>query len=255
MTNKNNLEILIKFWDEFRNPLSFEYISLDYQYDYFWKCKKCGFEWQDTLSNMNSSPNCPCCESINENWTIYELRNVKQLDIFYDYEKNSLDIGFDLLKRWYYCPCCKGSFQLEYPLKEFTFDKESNLVHKISKCKNLYTHNNFDRNNSVASYYDVLNDIYAEEANITLLSEITFNSNHTKSYFWKCRDCMTIQLFSVREIIKLLNNKSLFCQLDKSDNFLLKSKPYDITCSTCFEKYDISEYTTCPYCSFITRRL
>ena len=83
-------------WDFEKNTDDITVTKANLREPRYWRCKKCGYEWESSpRARLRSSGQCPCCESgkvikkgINDIFTI-----VPELMEFYDFEKNSdLDI-------------------------------------------------------------------------------------------------------------------------------------------------------------------
>ncbi|NLE27705.1 MAG: zinc-ribbon domain-containing protein [Clostridiaceae bacterium] len=70
---------MMKFWDFEKNTMDADKISAKSKDIAYWKCDKCGYEWQSTIRSRQNDQ-CPCCESnmaiakgINDFSTVYPL--------------------------------------------------------------------------------------------------------------------------------------------------------------------------------------
>ena len=83
----------------------------------WWKCQKCGYEWQSSPNNRTKGVGCPCCSGRVPQKGLNDLKS-KYPDIAkeWDYEKNYPAIPEDFLpgsgkKVWWKCSICGKSWQ------------------------------------------------------------------------------------------------------------------------------------------------
>lgn len=103
---------LLDEWDYEKNEISPENISVTSVEKVWWKCKKCGYNWQTTISHrVTRNSGCPCCKNqvvvngINDLATTHP-----ELEKEWNYEKNSIqptEICAGSYKRvWWKCSVC-----------------------------------------------------------------------------------------------------------------------------------------------------
>ena len=52
---------LLQEWDYTKNTISPDAITAHSNKKVWWKCEKCGYEWQATIANRSIGGGCPCC--------------------------------------------------------------------------------------------------------------------------------------------------------------------------------------------------
>jgi len=112
-------DILMKFWDEEKNTEKASEVPINSNKVYFWKCKKCGYEWEKVLREFRRlKVQCPCCEQnrivkegINDIFTL--VPDSKQ---YFDFEKNrEIDVyklkTTSVTKIFWKCPTCSHEWE------------------------------------------------------------------------------------------------------------------------------------------------
>ena len=151
--HKNNIKVsevpeLMRFWDGDKNTLDPSKTISSSHSRAFWKCKKCGYEWETTISSRNNDHGkCICCElnqvtkkGVNDFFSI--LPEAKK---FYNYEKNkdldpySHGLRSKKTKFWWKCPKCGYEWQNSFAWQVEGSYANNNL--KFSGCPFCNTRN------------------------------------------------------------------------------------------------------------------
>ena len=85
----------------------------------WWKCKKCGYEWQSSPNSRKKGVGCPCCSGRVPKKGVNDLKTkYPNLAKEWDYEKNYPTVPEDFLpgsgkKMWWKCSKCGHEWQVE----------------------------------------------------------------------------------------------------------------------------------------------
>ena len=127
---------LIKEWCQDKNEkLTPEKVTYGSNKVVWWKCRKCGHEWQASIHNRNSNHGCPVCYGKFAIAGINDLATVRP-DLLeeWDYEKNSLPPSAYTEKSdkkvWWKCKLCGHSWQTQIKYRS----AGTNCPH----CQNMY---------------------------------------------------------------------------------------------------------------------
>ena len=112
----NHHEKILTEWDYSKNiKLPSNYTKKSEQ-KVWWKCSKCGYEWQSMICTHANGSSCPCCagkiimQGVNDLKTWCKLNNREKLLIEWDYEKNGItpaEISKSANKEvWWKCSKC-----------------------------------------------------------------------------------------------------------------------------------------------------
>lgn len=103
---------LLSEWDYERNEISPDSIACTSGENVWWKCKKCGYNWQTTIEHrVRRKSGCPCCRNQVVVQGINDLSTTHpDLTTEWDYEKNSIQpteisVGSGK-KAWWKCKKC-----------------------------------------------------------------------------------------------------------------------------------------------------
>ena len=155
----------------------------------WWRCKKCGYEWQAQISSRRASKGwCPCCE----NRTIVTpgitdlFSAVPDIKADYDFSKNTdIDVGTlsvtSMTSVWWKCHVC-GHEWSAYPSTRTIYDNGKYLVRKCPSCSGHIRTKTFDE-----EYPDLLPRFLVDK-NGCKLSDLK-GSDSRKHFWWHCDIC------------------------------------------------------------------
>lgn len=185
-----NFNHMVKQWDFKKNTdIDINLTSAFSKRDAWWKCKKCGYEWQAQIATRRLSKGlCPCCE----NRTIVSkgitdlFSMVPEIKLDYDFKKNT-DINPDELSIanqtsiWWRCHNCN-------------YEWTSSPASRVKKIGNKYAVKNCPacigvvRNKSYAEDYPNLAIRFIEEKNACRLTDLVGDDLYNK-FWWHCDIC------------------------------------------------------------------
>ena len=178
-------------WDFAKNTDDINVTKANLREPRYWRCKKCGYEWESSpRARLRSSGQCPCCESgkvikkgINDIFTI-----VPELMEFYDFEKNSdLDI---------YSEGINSTKIANWKCKECGREWQTSILARVKKENGKYTAVGCPHFNTVKRKKDevpVVADIpdlikFWDYHNNTQDPKLTL-SNSPECVSWVCNKC------------------------------------------------------------------
>ncbi len=130
----NNL-LLCEEWNSERNGVTPDKVMANNNTRYWWKCKKCSFEWQCTPNNRNNKGSgCPHCSGRVPMTGVDDLKTVyPKIAEWWYYSRNGEKRPEQFLphssKRvWWHCPLCKCEW-------ESTISERVKRIGYCTKCK------------------------------------------------------------------------------------------------------------------------
>ncbi len=178
----------------------------------WWKCKKCGYEWQSQINTRKvSAGHCPCCEErvvvvkgITDLFTM-----VPDIKEFYDFDANiginpnELSVTSRTKVNWK-CDSC-GYKWITSVGARIIYDKGTYRVRNCPSCIGLV------RNLSYGEEYPELAEKFADELNICSLFDIVESKYQDKNYLWHCDICDEVFESTIYAMIRSRNTKAKGC--------------------------------------------
>lgn len=178
----------------------------------WWKCKKCGYEWQaQILSRKASAGHCPCCEErtivvkgITDLFTM--VPDIKDL---YDFKTNTninpdeLSVTSNTKINWK-CDKCGYKWKTSVTAR-IIYDNGKYLVRKCPSCVGQI------RTISYGQEYPELAEKFEEKLNGCSLFDIFESKYQAENYFWHCDICNEIFESSLYSMIRARKTKSKGC--------------------------------------------
>lgn len=128
---------IYRIWDKKKNTLNPRITSIHSKELAFWKCPRCGEEWQSKIYNVKQGE-CPCCDNrkrvrmgINDIFTL-----IPELKLDYDFENNAninienLRVSSNDVIRWK-CHKCGQSWDTKLASR---IKKDSNGKYRVLPC-------------------------------------------------------------------------------------------------------------------------
>lgn len=178
----------------------------------WWRCKKCGYEWQAQINTRKvSAGHCPCCEErvvvvkgITDLFTM-----VPDIKDFYDFDANT-DINPDELsvtsmtKVNWKCDTCGYKWQTGVGAR-VVFDNGTYRAKACPACLGL------KRSISYGDEYPELADKFEDELNGCSLYDIIESKYQDENYFWHCDICDEVFESTIYSMIRSRASKSKGC--------------------------------------------
>ena len=181
---------LLEEWNYEKNlHINPETVSSGSDIKYWWKCKKCGYEWQAapyTRTNLGSG--CPYCFGRLPIKGKTDLASQKpELLKDWDYEKNAISpdgicCGSEK-KVWWKCHICGYEWQASPSLRNAGGGCTKCLRKKAGKKKSLEA----AKTNSLSEKYPQISEEWDYEKNDTSPDKVSCSSN--KRVWWICHKC------------------------------------------------------------------
>ncbi len=181
---------LLSEWDYEKNSsiCTPEEITLGSHAKVWWKCKRCGHEWQATVKSRVIGTGCPYCSNKKIEHGFNDFLTLQPaLLLEWNYEKNSIDpamVGAGSNKKvWWKCSVCGHEWEAAI----------SNRV-KGSGCpvcareRNAQNRKKAKRENSLSFLYPELLEEWDYGKNGDL-SPDTVNTGSPQKVWWKCKKC------------------------------------------------------------------
>ena len=204
---------LVKQWNFKKNKgYDINLISANSKEVVWWRCKKCGYEWQtQILSRKQSAGHCPCCEErtvvvkgITDLFSV--IPDIKR---FYDFETNK-DINPDELSvasqthvNWK-CDTCGYKWCTSVATRITT----ENGVYKVKSCPACTGQ---VRTKSYGEEYPDLAKRFADELNNCSLYDIVEYKYSVKLYYWYCDRCDEIFESTIDIMVNARNSEFKGC--------------------------------------------
>ena len=183
---------LVKQWNFKRNKhIDINLTSSSSKELVWWKCRKCGYEWQAQIVTRKLGKGlCPCCEHRNivvEGITdLFSL--LPETREQYDFEKNK-DIDFTKLSVassesvWWKCNICNHEWRVPPASRTIAEDDQKYRLRECPACAGKA------RSISYGEQYPNLAERFCEELNGLSLYDITSSKYSRVSYWWHCDVC------------------------------------------------------------------
>ena len=178
----------------------------------WWRCKKCGYEWQAQIdSRKTSAGHCPCCEErvvvVKGITDLFSLvPNIKE---FYDYEANidinpeELSVTSQIQVNW---KCNKCGYKWHTSVgTRIVGDNGSYKVKSCPACLGQV------RTKSYGEEYPELAKKFVDKLNGCSLYDIVESKYSNKNYYWKCDICGEVFESSIKRIIRSINSETKGC--------------------------------------------
>lgn len=182
VTDKNRLTIirpdLSEEWSS-KNPISANTVAINCTKKVWWKCKKCGFEWESKVVSRNNhsftgkggrthifktnTSFCPYCAS--------KIIKDEKLMREWDYEKNKINpvySGCKSIKVWWKCSVCNYSWE------EWVGNRIRKVGGDCPKC------------NSLQTKFPYISKEFSSK-NEKMPYEISYGTSN--KYIWECSIC------------------------------------------------------------------
>lgn len=181
---------MVKQWDFKKNKdININLTSSSSSKKAWWKCKKCGYEWQAEIASRKASKGlCPCCENrtiVKEGITdLFSI--VPQVRDYYDFDKN---IGTNIselsvtssTRVWWKCPDCNYQWQTSVMARIMV--KNNNYVTRpCPACSGSKTYGTF------SIRHPRLEERFSKELNKCEFSSLN-STNYKEKYWWNCPVC------------------------------------------------------------------
>lgn len=178
----------------------------------WWRCKKCGYEWQAQIdSRKTSAGHCPCCEErvvvVKGITDLFSLvPNIKE---FYDYEANidinpeELSVTSQIQVNW---KCNKCGYRWHTSVgARIVVENGSYKVKSCPACLGQV------RTKSYGEEYPELAKKFVDKLNGCSLYDIVESKYSNKNYYWKCDICGEVFESSIKRIIRSINSETKGC--------------------------------------------
>lgn len=178
----------------------------------WWRCKKCGYEWQAQIkSRKQSAGHCPCCEErvvvvkgITDLFTM-----VPDIKEYYDFEANNdinpeeLSVTSHTQVNWK-CDKCGYKWRTGVDTRIIAEDGK----YKARACPSCIGQ---ARIKSYGEEYPDLADRFEEELNGCSLYDITNSKFLNQNYYWNCDTCNEVFESALSSMIRARTSKFKGC--------------------------------------------
>lgn len=178
----------------------------------WWRCRKCGYEWQAQInSRKQSAGHCPCCEErvvvvkgITDLFTL-----VPAIKKFYDYEANkdinpdNLSVASQTQVNWK-CNKCGYKWRTGVGARIIAEDGK----YKARACPSCIGQ---VRIKSYGEEYPDLAERFEEELNGCSLYDITNSKFLNQNYYWNCDICSEVFESALSSMIRARTSKFKGC--------------------------------------------
>lgn len=204
---------LVKQWDFKKNKeYDINLISANSKEFVWWKCKKCGYEWQAQIfSRKQSAGHCPCCEErtvvakgITDLFTM-----VPDIKKFYDFEANKelnpdeLSVTSQTQVNWK-CEECGYKWCTGVAARIIT----ENGIYKVKSCPVCIGQVRIE---SYGAEYPELAEKFVDELNNCSLCDIVESKYSKRNYYWHCDICDEVFESSISTMIRSINSEFKGC--------------------------------------------
>lgn len=180
-----------------------------------WRCKKCGYEWESSISSRKLSKGlCPCCEvkivvvaGISDLFTV--VPNIIKSYAFEANEKEGivpekLSVSSEDFVNWV-CPDCGYKWRTRVCSRVKKNEDGTYYLTKCPVCAGRV------RTKPYVEEYPELRERFNKELNTCSIDSIITGKDAEKKYYWDCDICGETFPASVVAIIRALNTKSKGC--------------------------------------------
>ncbi len=256
--NKNKYAIehyaqMVKQWNFAKNKgIDINRTSANSKETAWWKCKKCGYEWQAQISSRKLSKGlCPCCENrtvivegITDLFTV-----APDLKIDYDFQKN-IEINTAILSAttnellWWKCHICGHEWQAS-PTGRLKCNNDNYIVRSCPVCAGII------RTKTYAEEYPELIDRFIEDKNGYKFTDLKGEALKRK-FWWHCYICNEDFEATLSSMIRSKYSQSKGCSYcagkkvkrEKSFAYLHPEVMDEYDSSNTIDPYNVTEKST-----------
>ena len=251
--NISNISYMVKQWDFIKNnDIDINLTSSNSKDIVWWKCKKCGYEWQAQIYTRKRSKGlCPCCDSrtIIKKGVTDLFTMVPYLKQDYDTQKN---INVDAAKLstttadavWWKCHICGYEWKCS-PTGRLKYKQGKYIIRNCPVCAGIV------RIRTYAEEYPELIERFIENKNNCKLSDLKKGKDTKLIFWWHCYICGEDFESTLGSMIRSRNSKNKGCSYcagkkvkrEKSFAYLHPEVMDEYDSSNSIDPYNVAEHS------------